>query len=188
MKTILVFILVLVGISFSSASTEKPVVILETNKGLIELTLDRKKAPITVKNFIDYVNKGFYTGTIFHRVIDNFMIQGGGYTQSFEKKKTNPAIKNEAHNGLANAAGTVAMARTNVVDSATAQFFINVRDNDFLDYKGSNSKQYGYAVFGRVTKGMSVVNVIKKSKIKAKGPFKNLPENNVVIQKAWLKK
>lgn len=156
----------------------------KTNKGDIELELFDDKAPVTVKNFVSYVNAGFYNGTIFHRVINDFMIQGGGYDTNLSEKKTNAPIKNEATNGLSNEVGTIAMARTQVVDSATAQFFINVKDNQFLNNTGTDANNYGYAVFGKVTKGMSVVNAIKATQTRSNGPFQNLPVENVIIEKA----
>ena len=134
---------------------------METNYGDIILELNQEKAPITVKNFLQYTDNKFYDGTIFHRVINNFMIQGGGLTKDMKKKTTLAEIKNEADNGLKNEVGTIAMARTNVVDSATSQFFINVKDNNFLNHRGKNPRDYGYTVFGKVTEGMTVVNRIK---------------------------
>ena len=126
-----------------------PQVLMETSMGKIKIELFKDKAPISVRNFVSYVNDGFYDGLIFHRVIKNFMIQGGGMDESMQPKKTNFAIKNEAANGLSNMRGTIAMARTNVIDSATSQFFINVVDNIFLDYRGKTADLFGYAVFGR---------------------------------------
>ena len=158
-------------------------VLMKTSMGDITIELNDKKAPITTKNFLKYVNNGFYNGTIFHRVIDNFMIQGGGFDTNLKKKDTLAPIKNEADNGLRNDVGTIAMARTGVVDSATAQFFINVKDNSFLNHTGKSPRDYGYAVFGRVVKGMPVVNRIKKSATKANGPFQNLPTKNIIIEK-----
>ena len=134
-------------------------VILNTNYGMIKIDLDAEKAPVTAQNFLDYVKAGFYNGTIFHRVIDNFMIQGGGFDQNMVQKKTNTPIVNEAKNGLSNKRGTIAMARTNDPHSATAQFFINVVDNNFLDYPAHDG--WGYCVFGKVTEGMDVVDKIK---------------------------
>ena len=151
--------------------------------GTITLELDDAKAPITVKNFIDYAKSGHYNGTIFHRVIDGFMIQGGGFTSSMDQKSTNAPIKNEATNGLSNLRGTIAMARTSVVDSATSQFFINLIDNTFLDYKGPAPRLYGYAVFGKVTDGMDVVDRIAKVKTGFSGPHQNVPETPVLIKK-----
>jgi peptidyl-prolyl cis-trans isomerase A (cyclophilin A) len=135
----------------------KPVVVLVTSLGDITLELEPDKAPITVENFLNYVDAGFYDGTVFHRVIPNFMIQGGGLTPNLSQKPTRPAIKNEAENGLKNDAGTIAMARTSAADSATAQFFINLKDNDFLNH---GVRDFGYAVFGHVTQGMDVVKKI----------------------------
>lgn len=139
----------------------KPVVIIETSEGDIEVELWPDKAPITVRNFLQYVDEGFYKNTIFHRIIDGFMIQGGGMTVDMHSKPTHPPIKNEAANGLRNVTGTIAMARTSVVDSATSQFFINVADNDFLDHKNDTPAGFGYAVFGKVIDGMDAVNRIK---------------------------
>ena len=142
-------------------SQQNPVVLMQTSKGDITIELDTEKAPLTVANFLGYVNEGFYDGTIFHRVIENFMIQGGGMTAGMEQKKTKAPVKNEADNGLKNSRGTIAMARTQVVDSATAQFFINVVDNDFLDHQAKTPSGYGYAVFGRVIDGMDAVDAIR---------------------------
>ena len=139
-------------------SSKNPVVLVKTSKGDIKIELYEDKAPISVKNFLDYATEGYYDGTIFHRVINGFMIQGGGFTKEMVQKPTKGAIKNEATNKVKNMRGTVAMARTSVVDSATAQFFINDADNPFLDYQSPS--QYGYAVFGRVIKGMDVVDQI----------------------------
>ena len=150
--------------------------------GTITLELDDAKAPITVKNFIDYVKAGHYNGTIFHRVIDGFMIQGGGFTQAMDQKKTNAPIKNEASNGLSNKRGTIAMARTMVVDSATSQFFINLVDNDFLNFRAPTPQFFGYAVFGKVTDGMDVVDKIAKVKTGFFGPHQNVPEQPGTIK------
>ena len=135
-------------------------VTMETAKGTITLALDDEKAPETVKNFLQYVKDGHYDGTIFHRVIDGFMIQGGGFTKDMNQKATREPIRNEAMNGLRNRRGTIAMARTMVVDSATSQFFINLVDNDFLDFQSPTPQGFGYAVFGEVTDGMDVVDAI----------------------------
>ena len=156
---------------------------IETSMGSITLELDETKAPVTVKNFIDYAKAGHYDGTIFHRVIDGFMIQGGGFTPAMEQKKTRDPIKNEATNGLSNARGTIAMARTSVVDSATSQFFINLVDNNFLDFRRPNPQEFGYAVFGSVVDGMEVVDKIAKVKTSFSGPHQNVPEEPVVIKK-----
>ena len=151
-----------------------------TNKGNITLELDPNKAPQTVSNFLNYVDKGFYDGTVFHRVISDFMIQGGGFTPSGEKKETDDPIVLESQNGLSNDVGTIAMARTNAPNSATAQFFINVKDNKFLNYSGGNP---GYAVFGRVTSGMDVVNEIRQVDTGMKNGMPDWPKEDVVIEK-----
>ncbi len=174
---------------FSLASfAAKPKVVLETTSGVIELELEEKKAPETVKNFLRYVKEKHYDGTIFHRVIGNFMIQGGGYTAQLKKKDTHEPIKNEANNGLLNDIGTIAMARTNEPHSATAQFFINVNENSSLNFRSETPAGYGYTVFGRVVKGMTVVNRIKKVATRSNGPFRDLPVENIIIKKAYLKK
>jgi cyclophilin family peptidyl-prolyl cis-trans isomerase len=159
---------------------------IETSMGTITVELDDAKAPITVKNFIDYAQAGHYDGTIFHRVIDGFMIQGGGFTKDMNQKETRAPIKNEAANGLKNARGTLAMARTMIVDSATSQFFINLVDNEFLDYRGPDPRMFGYAVFGKVTDGMEVVDRIAKVKTGFAGPHQNVPEEPVIIRKVHL--
>jgi peptidyl-prolyl cis-trans isomerase B (cyclophilin B) len=156
---------------------------IKTNLGAIVLELYPDKAPKTVKNFLKYVNDGFYKGTIFHRAIPGFMIQGGGFTADFKQKPTRPPIPNEAGNGLRNEVGTIAMARTSDPQSATAQFFINVADNRFLNFTAANPRGYGYAVFGRVVKGMDVVTKIAESKTAAAGPFSSdVPVTAVVIE------
>lgn len=159
-------------------------VTLDTVKGTITLELDEDKAPATVANFVEYVKSGHYDGTIFHRVIDGFMIQGGGFTKDMDQKPTREPIRNEAMNGLKNARGTIAMARTAVVDSATSQFFINLVDNDFLDFSSPTPQGFGYAVFGRVTDGMEVVDDIAKARTGFSGPHQNVPEEAIVIKKA----
>lgn len=146
------------------SNENQPKVCLETSKGNIVLQLDKEKAPITVKNFLDYVKDDFYDGLIFHRVIKDFMIQGGGLDADMQQKKPKGAIKNEAQNGLSNKRGTVAMARTAVVDSATSQFFINTVDNSFLDNRGKRPDEFGYCVFGEVVEGMEVVDEIRQVK------------------------
>jgi len=163
----------------SEAKGGNPVVIMTTSKGDIKIELFKDKAPITVENFLSYVNDGFYNGTIFHRVIPNFMIQGGGFTPDFTQKPTKPPIKNEAKNGLKNEKGTLAMARTQVVDSATSQFFINLVDNSFLD---NGVRDYGYAVFGKVTDGMDVVEKIAAVPTGNKGMYGDVPQEDVVIE------
>ena len=159
-------------------------VLLKTNKGDITLTLDAVKAPKTVANFLEYVKSGHYDGTIFHRVIDNFMIQGGGMTAGLKEKTSGDQIENEANNGLKNERGTVAMARTSDPHSATAQFFINVNDNDFLNHTATNSQGWGYAVFGKVTDGLDVVDVIRQVKTGSTGFHQDVPAEDVVIDKA----
>lgn len=158
-------------------------VLMETSEGNITIELNSEKAPITVKNFLKYVDEGFYTDTIFHRVIENFMIQGGGMTADLKEKSTNGTIKNEATNGLKNDEGTVAMARRGDPDSASAQFFINVKKNDFLNHTAKNMQGWGYAVFGKVTEGMDVVNKIKKVQTGHKDGFDDVPAKPVVIKK-----
>ena len=158
-------------------------VILNTNFGRIKIELNEKKAPKTVKNFLEYVNAGFYNGTIFHRVIDNFMIQGGGFDQSMRQKKTNAPIENEAKNGLSNKTYSIAMARTMDPHSATAQFYLNVADNDFLDYPGQDG--WGYCVFGKVTEGMDVVDKIKGVRtIYHPSGHQDVPLEAVIIESA----
>lgn len=154
---------------------------METSKGTIVLELDEEKAPETVKNFVSYITSGHYDGTIFHRVIDGFMIQGGGFTKDMNQKATQSPIRNEAANGLKNKRGTIAMARTMVVDSATSQFFINLVDNDFLDFSAPTPQGFGYAVFGKVVEGMDVVDAIAKVKTGYHGPHQNVPEEAVII-------
>jgi peptidyl-prolyl cis-trans isomerase B (cyclophilin B) len=159
-------------------------VLLKTNKGDITLTLDAVKAPKTVANFLQYAKSGHYDGTIFHRVIDNFMIQGGGMTAGLKEKTAGAQIENEANNGLKNERGTVAMARTSDPHSATAQFFINVNDNDFLNHTAPNDQGWGYAVFGKVSDGLDVVDAIRKVKTGNAGFHQDVPAEDVVIEKA----
>ena len=157
---------------------KNPIVVMKTSLGSVTIELYADKAPETVKNFLQYVNDKFYDGTVFHRVINNFMVQGGGFTSDGKQKPTRPAIKNEAANGLKNRLGTVAMARTSDPNSATAQFFINVKDNGFLDYRDSSPQGIGYCVFGKVTAGMDVV---EKIKVVPTGP-QDVPKTQVVIE------
>ncbi len=157
--------------------------IIETTQGTITLALNEEKAPETVRNFAEYAKAGHYDGTIFHRVIGGFMIQGGGFTKDMNQKPTGAPIRNEAMNGLKNKRGTIAMARTMVVDSATSQFFINLVDNDFLDFSSPTPQGFGYAVFGEVTQGMDVVDAIAKAKTGYHGPHQNVPEEPIVITK-----
>lgn len=163
----------------SEAEGGNPMVIMSTSKGDIKIELYKDKAPITVENFLGYVNDGFYDGTVFHRVIPNFMIQGGGFTPDLDQKSTKAPIKNEAENGLKNERGTLAMARTQVVDSATSQFFINLADNSFLD---NGVRDYGYAVFARVVDGMDVVDEIAAVETGNKGMMGDVPQEDVVIE------
>ena len=156
---------------------------IETSLGDIELELDAAKAPLTVTNFMAYAKAGHYDGTVFHRVIDGFMIQGGGFDKSMDQKETRAPIRNEAMNGLKNDRGTIAMARTMIVDSATSQFFINLVDNEFLNFTSPTPQGFGYAVFGKVTDGMEVVDAIAKVRTGFHGPHQNVPEEPVVIRK-----
>jgi len=158
-------------------------VVIETNYGAITVALDEEKAPLSVANFLAYVDAGHYEGTIFHRVIKDFMIQGGNFTTDMNPKQTKPPVKNEAGNGLRNLRGTIAMARTSVVDSATSQFFINLIDNDFLDHKDESMRGYGYAVFGKVVSGMDVVDRIGVSPTHTFRRFRDVPVEPVVISK-----
>jgi len=157
---------------------------LQTNFGVITLELDSEKAPETVQNFLNYVTSGFYDNTLFHRVIDDFMIQGGGFEPGMKQKQTQAPIQNEAANGLKNDAYTIAMARTADVHSATAQFFINVASNGFLNYKSPSSQGYGYCVFGKVVEGQDVIDKIKKVKTSDRSGHQNVPLEDVIIQKA----
>lgn len=161
---------------------KKPVVLMKTSEGAIRIELWPDKAPATVENFLRYVDKGFYNGTIFHRVIDDFMIQGGGFTADMKPGQTLEPIKNEASPELRNERGTIAMARTGVVDSATSQFFINVRDNAALNQRDRTPAGFGYAVFGKVVEGMDVVDRIKKVSTTTVGPYQNVPSKPVVIE------
>ena len=156
---------------------------IDTSMGTITLELNEEKAPETVRNFVKYAEDGHYDGTIFHRVIDGFMIQGGGFTKSMNQKPTREPIRNEAMNGLKNERGTIAMARTMIVDSATSQFFINLVDNAFLDFSSPTPQGFGYAVFGKVVDGMNVVDSIAKVKTRFSGPHQNVPEEAIVIRK-----
>ena len=163
------------------AAAQNPVVVIETSLGNITAELDRRAAPVSVANFLAYAESGFYSGTVFHRVIRGFMIQGGGLTADLERKETRAPIRNEATNGLSNDRGTLAMARTNVVDSATAQFFINTVNNTGLNNRGTDPGSYGYAVFGRVIDGMDVVDRIEGVSTGRRGPFNDVPNTAVEI-------
>jgi len=176
------FVLALGPISLAAAK-ENPMVVLSTSMGDIKVELYADKAPVSTKNFLDYAKAGYYDGTIFHRVIPSFMIQGGGLTSDMQEKREGqkPAIKNESSNGLKNETGTLAMARTSAPDSATSQFFINVKDNAFLD-KEKAQDGVGYAVFGKVVEGMDVVRKIEQVKTATKGPHQNVPADPVAIK------
>jgi peptidyl-prolyl cis-trans isomerase B (cyclophilin B) len=160
------------------------VVKLHTNHGVITLELDAEKAPVTVANFLEYVDSGFYNNTVFHRVIDGFMVQGGGFEPGMKQKSTNPSIKNEADNGLKNKSYTIAMARTPDPHSASSQFFINVADNDFLNFSSPTSQGWGYCVFGKVIDGTDVVDQIRQVKTGNKAGHQDVPVEDVVIERA----
>jgi len=171
------------GLLMSLAAWAAPTVDMTTSLGKITIELNAEKAPKTVEAFLDNARRGFYDGTVFHRVIDNFMIQGGGFSPAMEEKKTlTSPLQNEAANGLKNERGTVAMARTQDPHSARVQFFINLKDNDFLNHKSPDQRGYGYAVFGRVTQGMDVVDKIARVPTGNAGPHQNVPTTPVVIQ------
>ena len=157
---------------------------LHTNHGVITLELDAEKAPLTVANFLAYVESGHYNNTVFHRVIDGFMVQGGGFDADMNQKSTRAPIENEADNGLKNERGTIAMARTQAPHSATAQFFINVADNDFLNHRSPDLQGWGYCVFGKVSDGMDVVDAIRKVKTGSSGFHQDVPKEDVVIERA----
>ena len=174
----IVLLLTLASIGMAASAVE-----MKTNFGTVIIELNDEKAPITVKNFLEYVDQKFYDETIFHRVIKGFMIQGGGFDADENRKSTMNPIKNEAINGLKNLKGTIAMARTGVVDSATSQFFINLNDNDFLNNSGTSARTFGYAVFGKVTSGMDIVEKIGRIKTVAKSAaFRDFPEPMVIIE------
>ena len=187
MKQILLAVLILAIIAGTSMGQESavsnPQVVMETSKGDIVLELYPDKAPLTVKNFLDYIDAGFYSGTVFHRVIPGFMLQGGGFSRDMQKKSTLMSVKNEAFNGLKNDRGTIAMARTQDPHSASSQFFINTVDNAFLNYKSQTTAGWGYAVFGKVIKGMEVVDAISKVQTGTQGRFRDVPKTPVEIIK-----
>ena len=182
----LIAALTLAASAFSAQATEAPRVTLKTSMGDIVLELNAEKAPVSVENFLKYVKNGHYKGTIFHRVIDGFMIQGGGFDKNMNQKQASAPIKNEGSNGLKNEAYTVAMARTGDPDSATAQFFINVNNNGMLDYPGRDG--YGYAVFGKVVAGQDVVDKIRRVPTKDAAMYQNVPQTPIVIESATLAK
>ena len=187
MKQILTGILLLTIVSATAFGQENaaphPKVALETTMGTIVLELYPDKAPLTVKNFLSYIEAGFYNGTIFHRVIPGFMIQGGGFSPDMQKKPTLPPVKNEANNGLKNDRGTIAMARTQDPHSASSQFFINTVNNAFLNFKSPTASGWGYAVFGKVVEGMAVVDAISRAETGIKGRFRDVPKTPVEILK-----
>ena len=164
-------------------ATENPTVKIETSKGDLVLELYADKAPKTVENFLAYVKDGFFDGTIFHRVIPNFMIQGGGFTEDMQEKPNKDAIENEADNGLKNEVGTLAMARTSDPHSATSQFFINVKDNDFLNYSGQTQQGWGYCVFGKITEGMDIVQAMEKVETGNSGMHQDVPKEAIKMIK-----
>jgi peptidyl-prolyl cis-trans isomerase B (cyclophilin B) len=184
-KVVILLLVVVFGMSkISFAETMSPKVRLETSKGAIVLELDAKAAPKTVENFLGYVQDGFYDGTIFHRVIKQFMVQGGGFTADMEQKSTRDQIQNEADNGLKNKRGTIAMARTSDPHSATSQFFINIVDNAYLDFKAKNAQGWGYCVFGKVIEGLDVIDAIEAVKTTTKRPHQDVPVEPIIIEKA----
>ncbi|MFZ0134598.1 MAG: peptidylprolyl isomerase [Desulfobacterales bacterium] len=186
MKTLVYKFLVLLVIAQSAAAADQtaanPRVALETSKGRIVIELFPREAPAAVKNFLFYVESGFYDGTVFHRVIPGFMIQGGGLTADLQQKPTGKPVANESDNGLKNTRGTVAMARTADPHSATSQFFINTADNEFLNHRGKTSQGWGYTVFGRISEGMAVVDAISGVKTSTSGMFQDVPVEPVVIE------
>jgi len=178
------FIYFLVSFLNNVMGDKMKTVVMQTNKGEIEIELYEDKAPISVENFLLYVESGFFEGTIFHRVIPGFMVQCGGFTEGLDKKETREPIKNEADNGLKNEKYTLAMARTSEVDSATSQFFINTANNDFLD---NGIRDFGYAVFGKVVSGQGIVDEIENVKTTTKGPYQNVPVEPILITKVFVK-
>jgi cyclophilin family peptidyl-prolyl cis-trans isomerase len=178
MKKLIVLFSVFLSVNAFSAN---PHIIIKTSMGELEAELFEDKAPISVKNFLSYIAKGHYKNTIFHRVINNFMIQGGGFDKDLKEKSSDAPIKNEAGNGLKNETGTLAMARMQEVDSASAQFYINVNDNGFLDHRDNSPSGFGYAVFGKITKGMPIVNKMKVVKTGTRGPLEDVPLEPITI-------
>ncbi len=183
LRTLLATLTLFISFAPSNAQAQNPQVEMRTSMGVIVLELQPENAPETVKNFLQYVNEGYYNGTIFHRVIADFMIQGGGFTADLTAKKTRDPIKHEGGNGLRNQVGTIAMARTADPNSATSQFFINVVDNQMLDFRGPGPQEIGYCVFGRVIKGLDVVNKIRSVETMARPPHQNVPRQTITIEK-----
>ena len=180
----IVLCLFLAMLGTTAMSDTQPKVQFDTNKGTIVIELNQEKAPVTVENFLSYVKSGFYDGLIFHRVIPNFMIQGGGFTPDMQQKSTQENIENEANNGLKNTKGSIAMARTSAPHSASSQFFINVKDNSFLDFTSETPQGWGYAVFGQVIDGIEVVETIENVTTGIVGPYSDVPKEAVIIEKA----
>jgi cyclophilin family peptidyl-prolyl cis-trans isomerase len=183
LKKLLASLILFTAFISLGANAQNPQVEMRTSMGVIVLELQPENAPETVKNFLQYVKDGFYNGTIFHRVISDFMIQGGGFTADLAAKKTRDPIKHEGGNGLRNQVGTIAMARTADPNSATSQFFINVVDNQMLDFRGPGPQEIGYCVFGRVIKGLDVVNKIRSVDTTVRGPHQNVPVQTITIEK-----
>jgi peptidyl-prolyl cis-trans isomerase B (cyclophilin B) len=186
LKHPLLSVFIIIIMTTLNAQAEMTTVKMETSQGTITLELNGDKAPNTVANFLTYVREGFFDGTIFHRVISNFMIQGGGFTAEMLQKSPHDPIQNEANNGLKNETGSIAMARTGDPHSATAQFFINVKDNDSLNFSSETSQGWGYAVFGKVTEGMDVVNAIKDSPTTTAGGHQDVPAETITIEKVTI--
>ena len=186
LRTLLATLTLFISFVSFHAQAQNPQVEMRTSMGTIVLELYPENAPETVKNFVQYVRDGFYNGTVFHRVIADFMVQGGGFTADLQQKKPRDPIKHEGGNGLTNQVGTIAMARTADPHSATSQFFINVVDNQMLNFRGPGPQEIGYTVFGRVIKGLDVVNKIRNVETTARGPHQNVPVQTVTIEKVTL--
>jgi peptidyl-prolyl cis-trans isomerase B (cyclophilin B) len=189
MRSLILFLILSLTSTYSFSTENKmpetqPRVKFQTTAGDFIIELNPEKAPITVKNFLTYVNDGFYNGTVFHRIIPGFMAQGGGFDTSFKQKPTHDTIKIEADNGLKNDRGTVAMARTGIPDSASSQFFINYKDNDFLNYSSPTTQGWGYTVFGKVVEGMDVFDAMEKAPTSNRGGHQDVPKTDIVIEKA----